>query len=205
MKTIALLTTPPEQPDHPMPVSPTLSFPDSAIVRNGNPVFLPDFDSEFTAIPYLAVKINRLGKSIAPKFAERYYSEVTCVMVLTALNLLQNLREAGLPWNAAVGFDKSLTVGDFFDRSLLGPDSTFDLRYLTVGRDGKVDEQPGISFPIPSREEIAACINEVSRYNSLKMGDYILVPMSDYSIAVEIDSLVTVEFDGKRILKMPVK
>ena len=51
-----------------------LVIPDSALTRCSDP-FFPPFDGEWHAVVLRGVRINRLGKHIAPAFAHRYYNE----------------------------------------------------------------------------------------------------------------------------------
>ena len=51
--------------------------PDTALLKGGKPFFLPDFSEEMHYETELVVKISRLGKNIAERFADRYYEEVT--------------------------------------------------------------------------------------------------------------------------------
>ena len=90
-----------------------MAIPDSTIVKNGNPVYLPDFDPNITARPYMALRIDRLGKSVSPRFAYRYFEQAAPCLLLTAETELQRLREQGLPWTEAFVFDKSCVLGDF--------------------------------------------------------------------------------------------
>lgn len=66
---------------------------DSTVIRSDNPFFVPDFDTEFRLYPSLAIRIDRLGKSIAPKFAHRYYAQVTLAATVRAENILSELRQ----------------------------------------------------------------------------------------------------------------
>ena len=50
--------------------------PDTAVLRNNKPFYLPDFSDEIHYETELIVKINKLGKSISEKFAYRYYDEI---------------------------------------------------------------------------------------------------------------------------------
>ena len=47
--------------------------PDSAILKDGKPFFIPDFSDEVHYETEVVVRICRLGKNIAPRFANRYY------------------------------------------------------------------------------------------------------------------------------------
>lgn len=58
--------------------------PDSAILKDGKPFFIPDFSNEVHYETELVVRINRLGKNIAPRFAHRYYDALTVGIDFTA-------------------------------------------------------------------------------------------------------------------------
>ena len=51
--------------------------PDSAILKDGKPFFVPDFSHEVHYETEVVVRICRLGKNIAPRFAHRYYDAVS--------------------------------------------------------------------------------------------------------------------------------
>ena len=51
--------------------------PDTALLKDGKPFFLPGFSGNVHYETELVVKINRLGKNIGEQFAHRYYNEVT--------------------------------------------------------------------------------------------------------------------------------
>ena len=46
--------------------------PDSALLKDGKPFFLPDFSTDLQYETEVVVHICRLGKCIAPRFAHRY-------------------------------------------------------------------------------------------------------------------------------------
>ena len=47
--------------------------PDTAILKDGKPFFLPDFSQNMEYETELVVRICRLGRNISTKFAPRYY------------------------------------------------------------------------------------------------------------------------------------
>ena len=61
--------------------------PDSAILKDGKPFFIPDFSNEVHYEAEVVVRICRLGKNIAPRFAHRYYDAVTVGIDFTARDL----------------------------------------------------------------------------------------------------------------------
>ncbi|KAA6300231.1 MAG: Ureidoglycolate lyase, partial [Candidatus Ordinivivax streblomastigis] len=85
--------------------------PDSAILKNGNPFFIPDFSNEVHYETEVVVRICKLGKNIALRFAPRYYDAVTVGIDFTARDLQRELRRKGNPWELCKGFDSSAAIG----------------------------------------------------------------------------------------------
>jgi len=50
--------------------------PDSAIEPARNPFFIPESPGQWVVTPLTGVRIDRLGKGVAERFADRYFSEV---------------------------------------------------------------------------------------------------------------------------------
>ncbi|MCD8236616.1 MAG: fumarylacetoacetate hydrolase family protein [Prevotellaceae bacterium] len=101
-----------------LPKEPVIfSKPESALLREGKPFFVPDFAERFDYETEIVVRINRLGKNIAERFAYRYYDEITIGLDITARDLQQQLRKDGLPWDICKGFDGSAVIGDFVNKS----------------------------------------------------------------------------------------
>ena len=78
---------------------------DSSLLKDGKPFFIPDFSSEVHYETEIVVRIDRLGKNIAERFAHRYYNEVTVGIDFTARDLQNKLRAQGLPWEISKAFD----------------------------------------------------------------------------------------------------
>lgn len=183
-----------------------LAIPDSAIIKNGNPFFVPDFDTSFSAVPFLALKITKLGKSVAPRFAHRYFEEATVALLVFADTMLENLRAAGLPWTAATCFDRSCILGEFFKT-----DANTDRKISIRTYDGT--EQ----FILPTADAVNNAISAASADNTLKTGDLILLPLiptnpltqpglaTDIKMPMRIDTQVEAALENQIILKFRVK
>lgn len=89
------------------------TLPDTALLRDGRPFFIPDFAAPCTFTPAIVLRICRLGKSISPRFADRYYDAVGLGVTFTAQNLLEECRRRGLPWEISKGFDGAAALGQF--------------------------------------------------------------------------------------------
>lgn len=139
--------------------------PDSALLKDGKPFFIPDFSNEIHYETELVVRINRLGKNIAPRFASRYYDAVTVGIDFTARDLQRKFREAGNPWELSKGFDNSAAIGTFV------PVERFkDIQYLNfhLDIDGKTVQQ---GCTVDMLFKVDDIIAYVSRFVTLKIGD----------------------------------
>lgn len=140
--------------------------PDSAILRDGKPFFLPDFSNELHYETELVVRICRLGKCIAPRFAHRYYDAVTVGIDFTARDLQCRLREQGHPWELSKCFDNSAAIGEFISLEKVGGDVQNIDFHLDI--DGKQVQHGNTRDMLFKVDEIIA---HVSKYMTLKIGD----------------------------------
>lgn len=140
--------------------------PDSAILKDGKPFFLPDFSNEVHYETEVVVRICRLGKHIAPRFAHRYYDAVTVGIDFTARDLQRKFREAGNPWELCKGFDNSAAIGDFISLEQAGGDVQNLDFHLDI--DGKEVQRGNTADMLFRVDDIIAY---VSRFMTLKIGD----------------------------------
>ena len=140
--------------------------PDSAILRDGKPFFLPDFTQEMHYETELVVRICRLGKCIAPRFAHRYYDAVTVGIDFTARDLQRKLRAEGKPWELCKAFDNSAVIGDFMPLEEAGGEVQNIAFHLDI--DGRTVQQGHTADMLFKVDELIAY---VSRFMTLKIGD----------------------------------
>ncbi|MCD8079865.1 MAG: fumarylacetoacetate hydrolase family protein [Bacteroides sp.] len=139
--------------------------PDSALLKDSKPFFIPDFSNEIHYETELVIRINRLGKNIAPRFAHRYYDAVTVGIDFTARDLQRRFRGQGLPWELSKGFDNSAALGTFVPVSRYKEVQQLDFHLCIDGR----QVQQGCTADMLFR--IDDVIAYVSRYMTLKIGD----------------------------------
>jgi len=152
----------------PFPEEPVVFMkPDSALLKNNKPFFLPDFSDDMHYEAEVVVRISKLGKSIEPRFAHRYYDEITAGIDLTARDLQTKLSKARLPWEISKCFDGAAPVGKFVPVSSFTDVEKLDFRLEINGR---IVQQSNTSDMIFSIDEI---ISYVSRFFTLKTGDLI--------------------------------
>ncbi|MDE5962792.1 MAG: fumarylacetoacetate hydrolase family protein, partial [Alistipes sp.] len=88
--------------------------PDTALLRNNDPFYIPTFSREVHYECELIARIDRVGKCIEERFAHRYYHEVGLGIDFTARDLQREAIAQGLPWERCKGFDYSAAVSPTF-------------------------------------------------------------------------------------------
>lgn len=142
--------------------------PETALIPPRQPFFYPSFSTDVQYECELVVRICKVGKNIAERFAGRYYKELTLGIDFTARDLQSALKAKGLPWELAKGFDGSAPTGTFIDKSMLNKPVN-DLRF-SLHVNGTPRQEGHTADMIFSVDRI---ISFVSAYYTLKIGDLI--------------------------------
>lgn len=152
----------------PLPEEPVVFLkPDSSILKNNKPFFLPDFSPMIQYEVEIVVKISKLGKGIEAKYASRYYDELTLGIDITARDIQNRNSAAGLPWELSKCFDGAAPLGKFVPFSSIWNINNLGFR-LEINK--SIVQQGNTSDMIFSVDEIIAY---VSRFFTLKTGDLI--------------------------------
>ena len=133
---------------------------DSSVLYTGRPFFVHDFAEEFEAAPSIVVRMGRLGKCVAPKFAHRYWDALTAGFNVRARHDRDNGLEA-----LDRAFDGAAVVGDWVAVSSI-EDPMHALVEVKV--DGEVVSRRCLSDMLMPLDEMIAA---VSTRCSIKMGD----------------------------------
>jgi 2-keto-4-pentenoate hydratase/2-oxohepta-3-ene-1,7-dioic acid hydratase in catechol pathway len=141
--------------------------PDSSLLKNNKPFFLPGFSDNIHYEVEVVIKISKLGKGISSKFAPRYYDELTLGIDITARDLQSRLGKAGMPWELSKCFDGAAPVGTFIPVNSLKSVDDLDFR-LEINN--KVVQQGNTSDMIFGINQI---VEYVSKFFTLKTGDLI--------------------------------
>ena len=172
--------------------------PDSALLKENKPFFVPEFSSQIEHEAELVFKISRLGKNIAEKFAHRYYSEVALGIDFTARDLQQQARQAGNPWEISKGFDGSAVISNFVP--LQEFDNQQNINFSLFKNKQKV--QHGNSNEMIF--SIDTIISYVSTFFTLKTGDLVFTGTPAGVGKVEIGDKITGFIEEKEMLNFKV-
>lgn len=187
MKTIAFQRTPGEPVVMPLRID---LIADSALVQYDKPVFLPDFTDRWSAVLYVAYRISRLGKSITPKFAPRYYDAVTLALRVLPSHLLQMLYQGYSPTGIGGVFDNCVAIGKWMplsDKPLSIQTTDIDITLTS--------EQTGID----------STLSAISQFSTLKMGDIIMPCHLPLAITPAPGTDLTASLDGTPVLPIRIR
>lgn len=184
-----------ELPDEPV----FFMKPDSALLLQNKPFFLPGFSQDIHHEIEVVIRINRLGKHIEEKFANRYYNEIGLGIDFTARDIQQKCKEKGLPWEIAKAFDQSAQLGDFTSIGSLPDLNSIKFELL---KNGIPVQQGDTANMIFNFDKIIAYI---SQFITLKIGDLIYTGTPAGVGPVKIGDRLTGKLEGKTMFDFEVK
>jgi 2-keto-4-pentenoate hydratase/2-oxohepta-3-ene-1,7-dioic acid hydratase in catechol pathway len=140
--------------------------PDTAVLKKGSDFYIPEFSNDVHYELEIVLKISKGGKYIQLENADKHYDEIGLGIDFTARDVQSQLKEKGLPWELAKGFDGSAVVSDFYKKE------NFDLKNLNFSllknKDKVQDGNSSLMLFSPAK-----IIAFVSQYFTLKVGDLI--------------------------------
>lgn len=174
--------------------------PDSAILRNGEDFYYPEFSKKIDYECEIVVKINRLGKCIPRDYAKNYYDEIALGLDLTLRDKQQIAKEKGLPWTLSKGFDYSAPISHFF--SLNDMDKNIQDINFQLKKNDVIVQQANTNQMINTVDEI---IEYVSKYMTLKIGDLIFTGTPSGVGEIEIGDRLEGFLEGEKVLVCNIK
>ena len=159
---------------------------DSCLLNGRKPFFMPEGASEIGMTPCLILRVSRLGKEIALKFADRYYDAVSPGADFIALDKAREAQAQGKPWTQALAFDYSLALGEY------EPTPCPSLK----GR-----EYIGSELILSPEEAIV----EASRVMTIRQGDLIYIQAKQSPRMVQKEEIIRVTIDGEDKLYCKIK
>lgn len=158
--------------------------PDSALVLRDNPWFVPDDGApgQWAARLFAGAVIHRLGRSIAPRFASRYYDRLV---------LCAHTDNPDAPKPLAWCRDGAIIVGD---TQIDVSDQSWCPMVLIDG---------GAAIDMPDRQAFDTAVSAVSKYMTLRTGDIVLLPLAwpRMPLSVHVDTRFT-DTDGRTLLEV---
>jgi 2-keto-4-pentenoate hydratase/2-oxohepta-3-ene-1,7-dioic acid hydratase in catechol pathway len=173
--------------------------PDTAILKDNEPFYHPDFSNDIHHEVEIVLKINKVGKNIEAKFAHKYYDEIGIGIDFTARDLQSKLKEKGLPWEKAKAFNGSAPISGFVSKSKFA-----DLQNLNFHLDvnGETRQKGNTQMMLWNFDEIIA---EISQYFTLKTGDLIFSGTPAGVGKIVVGDKLTAYVEGDEMMSFEVK
>lgn len=184
-----------EKPENPV----VFLKPDTAILLKGQPFFIPEFSQDVHHEVEVLVRINRIGKHIQPKFASKYYDEISLGIDFTARDLQAQLKAKGLPWEKAKGFDGAAVVGKWIAKQEL---PSVDKLNFALNKNNETVQESNTALMLWKIDELIAYI---SQFFTLKIGDIIFTGTPAGVGPVAINDVLVGKLEGRELFNIKVK
>jgi acylpyruvate hydrolase len=183
-----------------VPDEPVIFFkPDTAILRNNEPFYYPEYSNDIHHEVELILRISREGKNIEKKFAHKYYDAIGLGIDFTARDLQSKAKAKGLPWTLAKGFNGSAPVSEFI------PLAQFpDLKNINFKLEvnGETKQQGNSKMMMNDFDDI---ISYISRFITLKTGDIIFTGTPEGVGPVKIGDRLEGYVEDRKLLDFEIK
>jgi len=157
---------------------------DSCLLNGRKPFFTPEGASEIGVTPCMILRVSRLGKEIAPKFAERYYDAVAPGADFIDMSKAREAQETGRPWTEALAFDYSLAIGEWINNDEMSATALLNDELI-----------------ISPQEAIAAA----SKVMTIRQGDLIYIQAMQAPRLVQKEEILRVAINGEEKLYCKIK
>ena len=155
---------------------------DSCLLNGRKPMFMPDWTQELGVTECMILRVSRLGKEIAPRFASRYYDAIAPGADFTAVDILRSAQTDGRPWTEAIAFDFSLAIGEWM--------------------------LPGTAYCPENGEWLVSpeeAIAQASKLMTIRQGDLIYIQANKPPRTVLKEEIIRAEIEGQEKLYCKIK
>lgn len=184
-----------ERPEEPV----VFIKPDSAILPMEQDFYIPEFSNDVHYEVEVLVKIKKVGKHIDKKFAHTYYDEVGLGIDFTAHDLQSKLKEKGLPWEKAKGFDGAAVIGKWLPKTDFKDINDLNFSLLKNGQEVQTGNTKLMLW------EIDEIVSYVSRFFTLKKGDIIFTGTPSGVGRIATNDYLSGVLEGQEFFHVKVK
>lgn len=165
-------------------------IPDSAIIREGKPFFIPGFSQHWEYQATIAFRVTRLGKNIAAKFAHRYID----ALALAVRTIPRELEASATPSAITTAFDGAFIIGEWLNLDQFESNKTISIEI----------ENQTCSIDI-SQLAIEDTIALLSKYLTLKIGDIIAPATLPINGNISINTIIEGRLNNNPNIRLKFK
>lgn len=173
--------------------------PDSSILKNNKPFFIPGFTDIIHYEAEIVLRICKLGRSISEKYAHRYFDSISLGIDMTARDIQSSLSSAGMPWEISKSFDGAAPLGKFIPLNEAG--SMRDISFR-LEKNGEIVQRGNTANLVFGFEKIIAY---VSGFFTLKTGDLIFTGTPAGVGPVKRDDRLTGYIGDRKLIDFLIK
>jgi 2-keto-4-pentenoate hydratase/2-oxohepta-3-ene-1,7-dioic acid hydratase in catechol pathway len=184
-----------ERPEEPV----VFIKPDSSVLPKQQDFYIPEFSDNVHYEVEVLVKIKKVGKHISKEFAPTYYDEIGLGIDFTARDLQSKLKEKGLPWEKAKGFDGAAVIGEWLPKTDFKDINNLNFKLL---KNDEIVQEGNTSFMLWKIDEIIAY---VSTFFMLKKGDIIFTGKPACVGKISPNDYLTGSLEDKELFTIKIK
>ncbi|MES2394476.1 MAG: fumarylacetoacetate hydrolase family protein [Bacteroidota bacterium] len=173
--------------------------PDTALIKDNQPFYYPDFSKEIHHEVELVLKINKPGKNIQTQFANKYYNEIGIGIDFTARDIQAECKKNGLPWEKAKAFDGAAPIGKFIDKKQFTDEKNINFHLKINGNNVQEGNTKDLLFSFDT------IIAYISKYFTLRTGDLIYTGTPEGVGPVRIGDRLEAFIEDQKLLEFEIK
>ena len=186
--------------NNPVPSKPLVFMkPPSALLKQSKPFYYPEFTEDLHYEAEIVLKINGTGKHVEPKFAYKYFDEISIGIDFTARDVQAECKAKGHPWEIAKGFDGSAPLGKFIPVSKLKNKEAIEFHLL------KNDEKVQVGITTDMIFNFGQLLSHLSKYFTLSTGDLVFTGTPAGVGAVKIGDVLEGFIEDEKLLHCEVR
>lgn len=173
-----------------------LARPDTTKAKVNEDIYLPEFVTALSCAPVVFARLTRPGRSVAPRFASRYFDALSFGFLLYPENLI-GASEAGFA--TASSLDHTTCIpAEFFE-----PSGLYDGKGLFVLR---ADGSEIFRSECIAGSLIADSISEITKYIYIRTGDLAAIELSPrIPILKKGSTVLSCSFQDKKTIETRVE
>ncbi|ATL44921.1 fumarylacetoacetate hydrolase family protein [Elizabethkingia sp. HX WHF] len=180
-----------------IPTEPVLFIKPDTSVLKGSDFYIPEFSNDIHYELELVIKISKGGKYIQEENAAKHYEQIGLGIDFTARDLQSKLKEKGLPWEKAKGFDGSAVLSDFFPVENF---NTEEIHFELKKNNQTVQEGNSKDMIF----DINKLIANISQYFTLRVGDLIFTGTPAGVGKVEENDILDAYLENEKLFSVKV-
>lgn len=173
--------------------------PDTSILTNNRPFFVPEFTNNLHCQVELVLRIDKLGKYIQDHFVHTYCHEIALGVNIFDKSLQAQCMERGLPWEKSCVFENSSALSPFLPIENINQLKDLQLSLVKNNLEKYTGSTSTMLF------NIKELITYISTYFTLKTGDLIFTGSPIPPFPININDVIEAFIGEEKHMRFRIK